>query len=166
MSDQPENNAEHSPAARQAANSVTTKAETDAVAVIESASATLWSAPIPPPADMREYNDIVQGAAERILGMAERQAAHRVEMEKDNIEIEKTRMELTNTIIKDDSYLSWCGLIFGFVISMTVIGGGIYLIDAGHDWAGAILVGINIIGLAGIFVYGSRRTGQRQKDQS
>ena len=58
-----------------------------------------------------------------------------------------------------------CGhatLAAGFVLSLLGIGGSIYLIATGHDWAGVTLGGINLTGLAGVFVYGARRAGQRR----
>ena len=46
-----------------------------------------------------------------------------------------------------------------------VIGGGIYLIASGHDFAGATLIGINLVGLATVFVYGSsNRRHEQQPD--
>ena len=56
----------------------------------------------------------------------------------------------------------------GFVLSALVIGGGIFLIATGHDWAGATMIGLNLVGLAGVFVYGSkmRHNEERQQDTS
>lgn len=47
--------------------------------VVQSAS---YSWPIPPPALMKEYNEICPGSADRILTMAEKQSNHRIELEK------------------------------------------------------------------------------------
>lgn len=41
-----------------------------------------FSGPIPPPNIIKGYEDILPGAAERIISMAERQSAHRQEMER------------------------------------------------------------------------------------
>lgn len=43
---------------------------------------TSYSGPIPPPAMLKEYDDAVPGAASRILDLAERQADHRMDLEK------------------------------------------------------------------------------------
>ena len=73
--------------------------------------------------------------------MAERQSEHRLELER--------------TLVRSDSIRSYLGLAAAFVLSATVICGGIYLIATGHDWAGATLICLNLVGLAGVFVYGS-----------
>lgn len=41
-----------------------------------------FSGPLPPPQILRGYNDAFAGCAERIVAMAERQSAHRQEIEK------------------------------------------------------------------------------------
>ena len=73
--------------------------------------------------------------------MAEKQADHRMLMER--------------KIISGDSNRSYLGLSAGFILSVMVILGGFYLIYQGHDWAGSVLIGLNLVGLAGVFVYGS-----------
>ena len=81
--------------------------------------------------------------------MAERQSDHRMQMDK--------------MVISGGSRRSYLGLVAGFVLSAMVIGGGIYLIATGHDWAGASLVGLNLAGLAGVFVYGSKSSRDEQR---
>ena len=114
---------------------------------IESAS---WLGPLPPPGALRLFEDVVPGSAERILAMAERQADHRIQMER--------------RIIRGDFTQSYLGLAAGFILSTMVILGGIYLISLGHDWAGGGLIGLNLVGLAGVFVDGSniRRLPRRE----
>ena len=110
-----------------------------------------FSGPLPPPAVLQGYEDIVPGAANRILEMAERQSEHRQQLEK--------------TVVNGESRMSILGLVAGFVLSTMVIGGGIYLIASGHDFAGAALIGINLVGLATVFVYGSsKRRHEQQSD--
>lgn len=43
---------------------------------------TSWKGPLPPPDKLKEYNDAVSDGAERILRMTEKQAEHRMAMEK------------------------------------------------------------------------------------
>ena len=65
----------------------------------------VWAGPIPPPEALQKYEDLVPGAANRILEMAEGQTAHRIQIEK--------------TVVRGDSWRSFLGLIFGFIVSMT-----------------------------------------------
>lgn len=110
-----------------------------------------WSGPIPPPDALRTFNEIVPGSAERIFVMAERQLDHRMRMEE--------------TVVRGDSRRSYLGLIAGFMLSVAIIAGGVILVVNGHDWAGGLLVVVNILGLAGAFVYGthSRRAERERK---
>ena len=101
-----------------------------------------WEGPLPPPAMLHGYDIVVPGAANRILEIAERQGEHRIQMEK--------------VIIRGDSKRAYLGIAAAFALSVMVIGGGIYLIATGHDWAGVSLIGLNLVGLTGVFIYGSK----------
>ena len=109
-----------------------------------------WQGPLPPPRALQAYDEVIPGAADRILKMAENQAAHRIQMER--------------IAIQSEVRSSVWGLTAGFLLSAAVIGGGIYLIATGHDWAGSMLIGFDLATLAGIFVYGTRsRIAERQR---
>lgn len=117
-----------------------------------------WRAPLPPPNALARYNDVLPGAAERILQMAERQQEqdHNTQMEAIGIE---------RTVVVSDARRAYLGLLAGFIISLSVIGGGVYLIAIGHDRAGVVLIGINLSGLVGVFVYGSKaRRAERNRN--
>ena len=76
------------------------------------------------------------------MEMAEKQGEHRHSMER--------------TRVLGESRRAFLGIIAGFIISVLGIGGGIYLIATGHDWAGLSLAGINLTSLVGVFVYGAK----------
>jgi len=65
------------------------------------------SGPLPMPQQLRQYDDIVPGAAERIIRMAEGQGAHR------------QRLEV------QDQRLQGRGLTFAFIIAMSGVVGGL-----------------------------------------
>lgn len=109
-----------------------------------------WEGPLPPPQVLQAYESIVPGAADRILRMAEAQS--------------ESRLQTERTIVNGDSKRAYLGILAGFILSMVVIGGGIYLIATGHDWAGASLIGLNLVGLAGVFVYGSKNLRDEQPE--
>ncbi len=102
----------------------------------------VWNGPLPPPNVLRSYEEIVPGSAQRIMEMAEKEQEH--------------SRNMVSTVIVGDSRRAYLGLIAGFIISVLGIGGGIYLIATGHDWAGLSLAGINLTGLVGVFVYGAK----------
>ncbi len=41
-----------------------------------------WSGPLPPPAALERFNQILPNGAERIVAMAEKEQSHRIEYEK------------------------------------------------------------------------------------
>jgi uncharacterized membrane protein len=109
-----------------------------------------WSGPLPPPGAFQLYEDALSGSAGRILAMAEKQMTHRISIES---------IALNGNIKRSN----W-GLAAAFVLSVIVIVGGIYLVTLGYDWAGGSLVGMNLIGLAGVFIYGTNsRRAQRSE---
>jgi hypothetical protein len=73
--------------------------------------------------------------------MVERQAAHRQELERIALHTEVRR--------------AWWGLVAGFVVSMAFLGASVWLIANNQAVAGAILGTVDLVALAGVFVYGS-----------
>ena len=106
-----------------------------------------YSGPLPPAEQIRAYEEVLPGSADRILGMAERQQAHRLELEK------MTVSEATNR--------SWWGLRLGFAITLVVVGVGAAAILTGRSLAGFGLILADLAVLAGVFVYG--RAEQRKE---
>ncbi len=120
--------------------------------------ASAWMGPLPEPDTLRQYNEIVPGAAERILKMAEDQQKHH--HNQDN-----RQLDMYSTALRADSRRSNLGLLAGFVITLAGLGGGIFLVYAGHEWAGGAIAGLNLASVAGVFVYGthSRRAERADK---
>ncbi|MBI4266931.1 MAG: DUF2335 domain-containing protein [Chloroflexi bacterium] len=110
-----------------------------------------YEGPIPDPSTLQEYEKVIPGSADRILRMAERQAEHRQFLEK--------------TVIHGDSRRAFYGLWVGAFVALCVLGGAIFLIYTGHDVAGAVIGGLDIVSLVSVFVYGtvSRRTERVKK---
>lgn len=106
------------------------------------------SGPLPSPAVLNQYDQIVPGAAERIISMAEEQMRHRHSLEKKAIESEIA-----------DSRL---GLHYGLIIGLASVIGGAICIIFGHEIGGSIIGGAGLSGLVGVFVYG---TNQRRKER-
>jgi uncharacterized membrane protein len=111
-----------------------------------------YSGPLPRPSDLQEYEKIVPGSAERILKMAETQATHRRSME--------------SIVIRGDSRRATCGLWIGAAVAACFLGGGIFLIYEGHDWAGITIAGLDIVSLVSVFVYGSNSRRQERSEKA
>jgi len=109
-----------------------------------------YQAPIPPANEMEKYEKILSGAADRILTMAEKQASHRQSLEKEVID--------GNTSIQ-----SW-GLILGFIVIMTSIIGGLFLVYLDKEVYGMTSIIAALTSLVGVFIYGRSRQEKERKD--
>jgi len=107
-----------------------------------------FAGPLPKPEDLQKYETICPGTAERIIQMAEVQGSH--------------RRSLEQKVIDSDVSNSRRGAWFGFIIGMTAILGGGFLVFFDKSITGSILGGAGIIGLVSVFVYGS---AQRRKER-
>ncbi len=106
---------------------------------------------------LQAYEDIKPGYADRIMDAFERQEAHRQYLERITIE--------------GDGRRAWAGIMRALVIALVFLGGGILLALTRHDTGGTVLSGIigvgGLVGLVGVFVYGtnSRRQERARKSQ-
>lgn len=117
------------------------------------AQSTSYSGPIPPPKILDDYEQIEPGTAKMILTLWESQVKH--------------RMDLENRVIASDINRSWAGLAAGLFIAVLAIGGGGWLVSAGHDVAGATIATAGLSSVVGAFIYGTRsqRTERISKAQ-
>ena len=108
------------------------------------------SGPLPDPRILREYDEVLPGAAQRIIAMGEREQAHRHAVDNWGI-----------------AY-GFLGMGFGFVIGLTGLGVSAYLGVNGQPWMGGILGGGTLVSLVGTFIYarqGQEKTSQEQNQK-
>lgn len=115
------------------------------------ATETSFSGPLPPPEVLSKYDQIVRGAAERILRMAEEQSTHRRHIEAQ--------------VISADTKNSQRGLIFGLIIGLAGFAAATIMVLFGQPWAGAFLGLLNLGSLVGVFVYGSASRRRERAEQ-
>jgi uncharacterized membrane protein len=115
--------------------------------------------PIPAPDVMRKYEELNPGFANRIMKMAEDEAAHRRAMESHVIELQGQdqrayrRSEL-------------CGSIFGLTIGLAALGVAIAAIIMGSPMAGGFIGTTGVTGLVTSFILGrTMLSKQRRQDQ-
>lgn len=116
------------------------------------AHAAHFSGPIPPPEILIKYNEAVPGGAERIIAMAEEQSRHRQHLE-------KTVVEANCTTQKTGPWL-------GFIICMTAILGGVYLITLGKSTEGLAAIVFALTALATVFVLGRKKQDRELKQKA
>lgn len=115
-----------------------------------------FSGPLPHPSDLAKYEQITPGAAERIIKMAENQAAHRQELEK----------KVINSGVKNSNK----GLNFGLFIGLTGFAVVAYCAYLKLQILAGVISAIDLGSLVGVFVYGSiqrkRERTQKEKEMS
>jgi uncharacterized membrane protein len=108
--------------------------------------------PIPPPEILVQYNEAVPDAAERILKMAETQLEHRISIEKQ--------------VIDSNCKAQQRGPIYGLLVCLAAIGGGVYLVHTGKDAAGLASVLTPLAGIVAVFVYGKVQQKKELREKS
>jgi uncharacterized membrane protein len=96
---------------------------------------------------LEKYNQIVPGAAERIIAMAEKQTAHRMELEKHAV-AEQLRQSAR-------------GQLFALIIGVTGIIGAVIVGLIGNAWVAGTIATASLGTLAVSFI-----TGKRQEQHS
>ncbi len=104
------------------------------------------SGPIPPPEILRKYDEIHPGLAERIIKMAEEEAAHRRIMER----------EVTAVQARDQTAYrrSELGQVFGFATGLAAIGGAALAAVKGAQIAASFIGTAGVTGLVTAFIMG------------
>ena len=100
-----------------------------------------FSGPVPDPATLKAYDIVLPGLAERIVDRWEKQSDHRMALEK--------------TVVEGDTRRANWGLVSATVISLAVIGVSGVLAMHDHETVAAVLAGVDIAALAGVFIYGT-----------
>jgi len=109
-----------------------------------------------PPSMLERYEAILPGFSERWLSMAERQEAPRQALER-------------HTII-GDGRRAWAGIISALIICLVTIAAAVLIALGRHDVGATILSAIfgtsGLVGIAGVFIYGTRSRRQERIDKA
>jgi uncharacterized membrane protein len=115
-------------------------------ALIAQQVVTQYSGPLPPAEELDRYNQIVPGAADRLLGLVEKQSDHRMELEK---------MTIAHQLKEGGR-----GQFIGAGLAILFLGGSLWITHEGYPWVGSAMGSTTVIGLVTVFVLGKRT--QRQ----
>jgi uncharacterized membrane protein len=110
-----------------------------------------YSGPLPHPDALERYNQIVPGAADRIIAQFEKQAAHRQGLER--------------KVVHSNTFCQKLGTISALLIGLAGVGGGIYLIHAGQSGSGLTAFFSTIGSLVGVFIYGKESQKRERQDK-
>lgn len=108
---------------------------------IASIAISTWRAPLPPPAILREYNDIVPGCAGEIITTFTGQVAHRQSMERKGLIVTSV------------------GMVFGFLGLLAMLGVAGYALLLGFPWVAGTIATV-LTGVVGLFVFKQRSAAE------
>jgi uncharacterized membrane protein len=128
------------------------KIEALARITIERHEFSMRSSPLPDPAELAAYNQIIPAGADRILKMAEAQSAHRIDIEK--------------TVVKSQQTQGFCGQLFGLVVGVIGILCATYAAVSGQPWFGSIIGGATLVSLVSAFLYSRHAQKKELEDKS
>jgi uncharacterized membrane protein len=114
--------------------------------------AAAFSGPLPLPGLIAKYDEIIPNGAERIMAMAERQSAHREQLEK--------------RVVDGNVANQTRGSYFAFILALVAIIGGFFLIFEGKSSEGLVSIITSVSGLVGVFFYSKREQRKERTEKS
>jgi len=96
--------------------------------------------PLPSSQELARYDDRFPGFGERIMRMAEKDQEHIIAIELEQLAMQNRGIEYASRDALNEHRRASQGQILGFILMLTVIGGGTVGICTGHDWAGATII--------------------------
>jgi uncharacterized membrane protein len=110
------------------------------------AQVTQYSGPLPPSEELERYNQVVPGLADRLVTTFEKQASHRMELEK---------LVITNQVKEGNR-----GQIIGAILAILFLFGALWITHDGYPWVGGTIGGTTVVSLATLFVLGKKAQKQ------
>ena len=104
----------------------------------------LFSGPLPAPEVLRGYDEILSGAAERIIRMAEKEQTN--------------AHEAGLLALRESATGNRRGQIIGGIVALAALGTAAFLGYHGHSAAAGIVGGTTVVGLVTVFVTGRRNS--------
>jgi uncharacterized membrane protein len=129
---------------------VSNKLQSPEGVVVTRDEGSVYIGPLPSPAILKQYQAISPDIVPEIIKAFSEQG--------------KNRRSNESWVYKGGVIRSILGVVFAFVIGMTSISGGIYLVLQGHGVYGTIFGGLGLIGLVQAFILGTRTTRQRREE--
>ena len=128
----------------------------------------MFKGPLPPPALLREYNEIVPGAAQTLIERAEKEADHRHKQEdmalKSNISAQARHQDIVEVQSKAVFKSDLIGQCLGFIVCAACTSGAFYLALNGNNVGATALAAIPTAAVLQAFrVAGIKKESQEKK---
>ena len=104
---------------------------------ITEVSAQRFAGPVPPPAMLSQYEQISPGFAERILLMAEKEAANRHELDQKKTEIAKNDIQAAREETRRGQWMS-------LVITLTAFASAVVCAKMRQPWVAGVIAGATL----------------------
>jgi len=114
--------------------------------------AAYFSGPLPPPQLLAKYNEVIPNGAERIMAMAEKQSAHRENLE--------------SRVVNGNVANQTRGSYFAFIIALVTILCGFFLIYKGKSGVGLAAIVTSVAGLVSVFFYSKREQRKERQEKA
>jgi uncharacterized membrane protein len=111
-----------------------------------------FSGPLPHPALLAKYNEVIPNGAERLMTMAERQSAHRERLE--------------TMVVEGNVKSQQRGTNYAFVLCLVALIGGFALLFMGRNVNGWISILGSLTALASTFIYSRHRQAKERVEKS
>lgn len=118
-----------------------------------------YSGPIPDPQWLEHYELVHTGLADRIVSMAESEASHRREIERDAVAAQINDAEQDRAQQQRGQWMA-----FGVAIAVTGCGTAVALY--GNPWPGSFLGGLGVTGLVAAFLGQKRVNGKVEAESA
>lgn len=110
-----------------------------------------YHGPLPPAQELMRYEQVHPGLAERIVGMAEREQAHRHRLEQAEVE--------------EPFRLGRRGQVCATLVVALVLGFCGYLAAIDHAVVAGFIAALDVLGLVIVFITGQAPAGRRKEDE-
>jgi uncharacterized membrane protein len=111
-----------------------------------------FTGPIPPPAVLAGYEQVLPGSANRIITMAERQSEHRQSLERQVVSANIRHAEI--------------GLWLGATVAVLLAAAAVIVTLAGYPETGAVIGAVDIVGVVTVFVLRQRAQERELQDKA
>jgi len=132
------------------------KRQTNHQVVAATQTVTHYQGAVPPPEILRGIDEIVPGAAARLIALAEQESNHRRSLEvkaiEANIAAQVAQAQINERQTKAVFRSDMIGQIAGFLVCLCCIGAAVYLGLNGHDWLAGGIAAIPTAALIKAFV--------------
>ena len=127
------------------------------------------SGPIPDADELAKYEQLLPGAADRIIAMAEKIQAQRFlvddnnqAMQRKDLDLQEKQMEINRTVVVEAAATTRRNQWFAFAVVIAGMILSAWLIEKGIPAAGISLIFVEVAGVGGLFVYSEKKRAKNK----